>query len=757
MEVTHNHGAKSMLAKLLATENITVQHSPNVKTAMFDVKNRVLILPIWRDISNDLYDLLVVHEVGHALDTPSDFVPVLQSIAARLKGSVSRLKGYLNVIEDARIDKRQKRRYPGSRRNYIKGYQELLERDFFGTARRDVNTMTFIDRINVYFKAGVASGIKFSREELPFIKRIENAETFEEVLQLTEEIYVFSKEKKNQDKQDKQDNQDESEDSDSGDSDDYDWSDDESDDYEDSDDSDSEDSEGESSDESEDESEGDSEDEDGDESDTDTDGEGDEDSEGDKDEDSDSDEDDEDGDLSAGGKDEKYAEEEPDESETDKAWEEKQAELLANADMDYVYLTLPTPTAAVIDDYKVVYSQFGMEKAHDFRNSWYTAVRTELNDFKAKENATISYMVKEFEMRKSADEFSRTSIAKTGVIDTNKLHSYKYNDDIFRRITSVATGKNHGFVMFVDWSGSMDLTIKDTLKQMFSLAWFCKRVQIPFEVYSFRSLNQWDADANSGKHFWSQKNGELIMSPFKLRNILSSRMNIAELNEAMFRLYAFACGSKFRTDNMGSTPLNEAIVAAQVVVERFKAQTRVQVVNTIFLTDGESDGNWYVTGVTDQTNGKKRKFIMQDRVTKKDYDLGVSEPWNSGIGAASRMTATLLKVLKDRTGCNLIGFYIYAEGPTSLMRRFYPKVYDDATQKKILKEYETNGFITVLTEGYDENYILRAQSLKIKSNTLNVDPKKMTNNKIAKQFMEFSEKKSVNRVLLQRFIKKIAA
>ena len=70
MEVSHNHSAKSQLAKLLATENITVQHKPDAKTAWFDVKNRVLSLPVWREMSNDLYDLLVVHEVGHALDTP---------------------------------------------------------------------------------------------------------------------------------------------------------------------------------------------------------------------------------------------------------------------------------------------------------------------------------------------------------------------------------------------------------------------------------------------------------------------------------------------------------------------------------------------------------------------------------------------------------------------------------------------------------------------------------------------------------------
>ena len=61
---------KSVLARLLANENISVQQG-NFETAFFDVENRVLGLPLWKEMSGDLYDLLVGHEVGHALYTPS--------------------------------------------------------------------------------------------------------------------------------------------------------------------------------------------------------------------------------------------------------------------------------------------------------------------------------------------------------------------------------------------------------------------------------------------------------------------------------------------------------------------------------------------------------------------------------------------------------------------------------------------------------------------------------------------------------------
>ena len=64
---------KSQLAKLLATENIEVQENA-VQTASFDVKDRILTIPIFKEEqkSKHVYDMLVGHEVSHALHTPSN-------------------------------------------------------------------------------------------------------------------------------------------------------------------------------------------------------------------------------------------------------------------------------------------------------------------------------------------------------------------------------------------------------------------------------------------------------------------------------------------------------------------------------------------------------------------------------------------------------------------------------------------------------------------------------------------------------------
>lgn len=734
--------SKSQLARLLAVENISVQHQAGAKTAWFDVKNRVLTLPVWREMSNDLYDMLVVHEVGHALDTPADdWVGAIEKISAKVdpakpKAAMMRIKGFMNVIEDARIDKRQKRRFPGSKRNYLAGYKDLIERDFFGTARRDVNAMSFIDRLNIYFKGGVGLGIKFSAEEMPMLKAVENAETFEEVIELTEKIYLWSKNRKDQD-QEIQDQHRFAEGDEGDDEQDF-----EDFDVEESDDE-SEETDGKGkakSEQTDDQEETEDDSEDGD--------------------DAGDDDGDDDGSPEANGSGDDSEENDLPESETEKAWEQKQEELLADGNTEYHYIGIPTfDMSKVVDDYKVVLKElsenFNNQKAYSPHR--YDSLTNEFVSFKSSEAASISFMVKEFEMRKSADEYSRTSVAKTGVIDTNKLHSYKFNDDIFRRVATVATGKNHGFVMFIDWSGSMVYNLRNTIKQLLSFAMFCKRVQVPFEVYSFRTPVS-DREHEVYRGGITYKMGDIGMRDFKLRNLLSSRMKIHELNEAMLYLWYMGNGCNSSSDYLNSTPLNQAIAIAPEVVELFKARTKVQVVNTIVLTDGQSDPSDEIHGVNHYDWNKNHKFILQDRVTKKTYEMSSARKGASfGNVMTQDKTNVLLRRLKDRTGCNLIGFYIHG----SNFRRAFEEIhsYSGWSQdffEENRKSWLNDGFIVSNKSGYDEYYILNTNKLDIEKSELKIDDT-MTKGKIAKEFMKFSGNKAVNRVLLQRFVKKIAA
>ena len=699
--------------------------------------------------------MLVVHEVGHALDTPAEkFVEIITEIARRVAGSVSNraiaaVKDYLNVIEDARIDKRQKRRFPGARRNYIKGYAELIEKDFFGTATRDVNSMIFIDRLNIYFKGGAMLGIKFSPEEKAWLRKVENAETFAEVLTLTEEIFKWAKEQKSE-----RPEQDEDEDDfrmKRGRSNEYGDEEDENEDEEGD-----EYSFGDSEDDSEDDEENEtsgrgkskSKDEDGEE-------EGEGGSSDDEGEESEAEDTRGEGDVNTGsgggGEHTPTGDDTLPESETEKAWQKKAQDLVIDSDLEYIYARIPRIANydRLVVDYKVVLQEQRRQSARS--GDWMKTIAAHVQKFRASESSAISFMVKEFEMRKSADEYSRTSISKTGVIDTNKLHSYKYNDDLFRRITTVATGKNHGFVMFVDWSSSMDYNLKKTLKQLFSLVMFCKRVQIPFEVYTFRTLNA--TDNGPANDYYTAKPGDLNLNPFKARNVLSSRMNQSEMNEAMVYLYSIACGNRIDCDYMGSTPLNPCIAVAHEIVNRFKAKSKVQVVNVAFLTDGDSDG-MDGTVVGTGYSWKNRKYIIQDEITKKSYELPTGNS-PSRCFENQYVTPIFLKTLKERTGCNLMGFFICSNTFDRMYGRYNSnaggKHYTDAKNS-----WRQNGHFSVTSAGYDEYFIIDAEKFVVASSELKVDSS-LSKKKMTSAFIKFAEKKAISRVLLTNIVKRVTA
>jgi len=714
----------SMLAKLLATENITVQQQPNIKTAMFDLRNRVLMLPIWQGISRDLEDLLIVHETGHALDTPhaDEYVAAVDKLTAKVfpNEKVSEtlkktVQGFFNVIEDARIDKRQKRRYPGSRKNYLIGYKELVDRDFFGTANRDINTMNFIDRLNLYFKGGnIHFNITFTPEEKVLLNKVEKAETFADVELLTEEIYIYCKQKLEEQQEMEMDlvaeeSEDEDDDIDGNDFDD-----------------------------------------DGDESDIETDDEASssqgkaEQGEGDLAPTSSSGEGGAPSDLPANAP----------VSRTDETWQKKSEEIVKNENTVFVYVKQPLVNwDKAVHDYKTVLAEWRQSIGN--RQGWYVFTqeefdhaRRELTEWKLKEKETISFLVKEFEQRKAAELYAKISIAKTGVIDTNKLHTYKYSEDIFRRIATVPQGKNHGFVMFLDWSGSMTYNLKNTMKQLFSLCLFCKQIGVPFEVYAFKDCN---AD-----HPFSALNGDNVIGTGNvvLRNFLSSRMKTEEFNFAMTCLWHLGNGGNIHCDGLGGTPLNEALMIAPKIINDFKARNKVEITNVIVLSDGESNPSSGIKNeTTPRVHGQNRKYFYVDPTTRKTYD------WQSYGWGPHGNTSTLLRILKDSTGCNLVGFYLYDRSFKRLNSEFNISNYNPEAFLKARKYWNENKYYPVRSAGYDEYYIIDSNALRNTKNELEIDnsgDKKMTTKKMVSAFTKFTQKKTVNRVLLRQFSERIA-
>ena len=180
-----NFEVKGQLAKLLATEDLVVEHR-HVETAMFNVHTRVLTLPMWKKASECVFDMLVAHEVGHALFTPDEW-------------DWDTPKQFVNVVEDARIEKLMKRKYAGLSKTFYRGYDELADEDFFALENEDISSMNLADRANLYFKIGNYVNIPFHNpEESRLIKAIADCETFADVLIVAEELYNYCKQKQDE-------------------------------------------------------------------------------------------------------------------------------------------------------------------------------------------------------------------------------------------------------------------------------------------------------------------------------------------------------------------------------------------------------------------------------------------------------------------------------------------------------------------------------------------------------------------------------
>jgi len=723
--------SKSTLAKLLATENISVDYR-KVQTASFDIVNRRLTLPIMNDTTPEMTDLFVGHEVGHALDTPQSYVE-----SAKAGGSA--FSTFLNVVEDARVERRMKDRYPGLRKSMAIAYRQFTERDFFGIKGQDVNAMMLIDRINLHFKLGAIAGIKFNTEEMVYVNEVEKADSFEEVKDITERLYAFCKAELEQKRKEAEEEFEKRK------------ADGEFDDNEDF----GDDSFGS--------------------------GEGIEDYEDKNPNDFDSSFDDD------------FGDEEPEDNfdngysntptfedampnelkaygdEVKSVTDEKfQQALKGLAETKEIYIgKIASQNQINVKEYIVPFKELKFFEDNFYNDPELQAHErydsTLLTKFEAKNKNPIAYLVKEFEMKKKAAELRRVTVSDTGTLDTNKLHTYKFNDDIFRKIGSVAEGKNHGIVMFIDWSGSMMDNLSGTIEQLITMATFCRKVNIPFDVYAFST------ECNKGirKEYVPTTNGQLQIDNFSLLNILSSSMKNATYRKFANDLLQVAEAyqpyvnhrrnykSNFICDNMklGGTPLNATIQVASNVVNDFRKRTRSEIVNVIFLTDGEDSSTLWTDdelGHSHQRIGpsdRRSVSYIEDKDSAKTYRVS-----DKGV------TPTLLEILKDRTGCNLIGFYILPKSKRyfqNAMARFNMMMTEDK-----YKQFRNEKFFSVNGYGYSEYFLIPGgDDLSTEDDSLSDilgEAKDVSARKLKGAFLKMNQNRLTNRVLLSKVIKEIA-
>jgi len=741
---------KSTLAKLLAEEDIFVVHK-KMDTAYFNAKSRELGLPIWKDeeMTKDIYDLMVCHEIAHALWTPLDMLE---------KAQVRKINhSFVNIVEDARIERMVQDRYPGSVAVFNRGYRDLTAKDFFGIADKDVSELNLIDRINLFFKK---QKVEFTDEEKVWVKRVAETKTPEDVLNLSEELYAWmaenAPEEESKDEETMADPNGESGEGEEGET---------------------GEGNGPAGDDGEEET-----------------GEGDAPAD---------DKGEEDGnDVPAGGAGDDGNDDVADDAKTE---EGKNSEVggvestgrggppVAETDTDAnnaikklidenastrTYGRIP----AIADDLIMPFGEI-LEKSRPSYaegGSWVNAKKAEVAAMKDESKKTVAYMVKEFEMKKSADQYARAAVSKTGSLDMGRLHTYKYNEDLFKKVTTLPGATNHGMVMVVDWSGSMYENLKGTLSQLFNLIWFCRRTQIPFEVFAFSDCRELFIDRVTGE--WPNryeakmdnfKAGDIALRSFKLLEFFSSKMSAKEEIEMMEILWMIASYYGFEADreiafdkvvfpsflNLGGTPLNDAIIAMMEIVPKFKAETGVQKVNTIFLTDGASnnlDGVYDYRLDTDNgdhtafINSLRGKVMISDPKTLKNYEVD-----------AFNMTDGLLKVLKKRVpDMNLIGFFIAGSGRSGRVdKRTLGYLQRELSMDAIMEQVKfinKNKFLAIESKGYDEMYVLPAKGMEVSNEGLSDDLVGASKAKLKTAFGKSMKGKVESRQLLNKFVKLVA-
>ena len=755
-----NFNTKSQLAKLIASENITVQHN-QVKTASFDTLNRILTLPIFKVQSGDVYDMLIAHECAHALWTPTDGWAKI--------ADDNELRSYVNVLEDCRIDKKIQNKYPGVVRNYLNGFDIMNSQDFFGIKDKDIdNDLMLIDKINLYYKSSKRLPFSFAPEDKLWLSKVDNLKSFNDVVKLAKLLLNWQKKQiKKMKKLPGFDNHVLVEN--------YKLSDKDSDNNvnkKDVKDSNKQDNESESSNDNE---------------------------QGDNDGDSKSDD--------SGEKEDNTKTENkgfnPDGAGgegglkpgltaiTDKTYELAKESLL-DTKTKFTYVNLPKPN---LD--KIIYSNkkwletwreyryqnvYGSKRRRTVYLNW---LKNSFTKFKNDNKKTVMYLVKEFEMKKSATAYKRANTSKTGIIDPLKLSQYKYNDDIFKKLTILPDAKNHGMIMLLDWSGSMADVIKQTIDQLMNLVWFCQKINIPYEVYLFSSeihtYNSGDrtyrTDLNSG--LWNYKHGDGIFDNFHLINVASHKMKKLQLDESLMYLYHLGLSyegryTRFDTNisedkgdvmdtptqyYLGTTPLNESLVVMNKIVPMFKAKYNIEKLTFITLTDGASNSNYSIQTVENTENGLKQSEDDTGtpviKIGKKQYSMGERELYGN-------VTPLLLKVLKEEHGINTIGFFLAKRLRAWDMDRYVDrkkfKTWEQRHDQlqKLKSQFNKEKCAIVNKDGYNKYFVINGKTMKVENTDLSAVNDGMKSASIKRLFSKSMKGRIISRTLLNKFIQEVA-
>ena len=560
---------RNNVAKLLATENITIEYG-SYSTAMFDTSSRILSLPLWDDVSEDVYSMLVGHEVGHALYTP-DISPSAASKKFNAAPSM------INVVEDVRIERLIRLKFPGLFSIFKNAYTDMEKQDFFGIEKKGgVDKFELGDRLNIAWKTG--EEVFFNQEEIDFYKEGLTIETFEQTGDLAHRICVAQLEEDKDDEEEEEKPEGEG-DGEGGES--------------------EGEGEGEGEGAPEDQSEmnkdqqknkgsGSSEPDDGTEAEGgDSGGEDGESEEGDSSSD----------DIDSGDQ----TEEQEGETTKNKA---QQPKTLSAQDLRSIKSETQDEIDAQLAD-KVEKNKSGQEYRcdetamvnnilpHAGLVKGYKGAKPSSAAIESRKASKpfVNMCVNEFNRRKSAAASKRTRECQTGDINQNKLARYLIDDNIFVCKEISNTEQNHGMVFFLDMSGSMNgKKAEASVVTLVNLVDFCTKAHISYKVYGFSTSSSYDSIDSRLKSNDSTTVKTRKQIIFEKSNTVYelgySGMSKAKFEDSIALIQKANTGGYNNNFGGGGTPLLECLTMANSITEKFKADKKLEKVSVMFLTDG---------------------------------------------------------------------------------------------------------------------------------------------------------------------------
>jgi hypothetical protein len=779
--------AKDQLARLLARENIEIRHSPTATVSSFDSKKRILTLPVWNKANEDIYDLLVAREVGKALHSPSDATIAAKAMSEQ-PDNPKNYAAFLQSMESIRVERKMRQDYPGLGRSFVNGYRDLNDMGFFGTKDLDVNSLNLADRIDLYSKIGQYGliDIQFSPKEAVIRDAAMAAESFDDVVGITRKIYYHRDvpDDENGDDENGDDGEGEGQGQGQG-------------------------GQGQGQGEGEGEGEGQGQGQGEGEGEGEGQGQGQGEGEG-------------EGEGQGQGKGQGEGQDQgqgkgqgqgqgegqdqgqgkgrgqnnsqqsqanasndhtqrggkggpsginPNEAPMINSKMNEKIRSLADTDTsdarnNYAYFKAPADfdTTKIVIPYKTIYKDLAAAYKGEYSGpKILSTIENRNKDF-------VSNLVQSFEQRMAADEARRERSARTGRLDMRKIANYKFSDNLFLKNTIVPNGKNHGMYMIVDWSGSMCSCLMQTVEQILSMVFFCRRMKIPYKVLAFADSNITGCKTDGlssdntiwcfGQAFYEFLSSDMSNGEFRKNAAMFCQLTYDISggctgyggNKSVFH-YGSVAAQKVGTYGLTGTPLNQAVYNSIDLVQRFRAEKNLEIVNVFVLTDGSGCSNvcnppynaqrgWggnVCNTIAIDKNGKQHQFtVITD---KNQYNDTHSE------------VQGIVEYAKKVTGANYISIFLTGNYGHTLGFVATPK-----QQEEMKKCWSENNYCSyVEPRGYTESFLIKPNTKIQNSNEMfNGVSEDASDAAIIKKFASGMNKKRVSRVFLNRFADLIA-